>query len=196
MLLDLIKASKPDWDRLYEVAAAQDGYITARQAAEVGYSPQLLAKHVRAGRLTKPLWGIYRLHHFPIGEHEEFTLVWLWYHGAGVISHDTALSLHGLSDVLPSKVHITLPYSWRGRRLRVLDGVVLHYADVPESDRIWLGAFPLTTPRRTLDDCARASLAPDLLQQASRDAIRRKMVKRGELKAVREALKPFTELRA
>ena len=35
--------SSPDCDRLFELAAAQAGHFTTRQAAEVGYSAQLLA---------------------------------------------------------------------------------------------------------------------------------------------------------
>jgi hypothetical protein len=30
----------------------------------------------------------------------------------------TALALHGVSDVLPAKIHLTLPLSWRRRRFR------------------------------------------------------------------------------
>ena len=33
----------PDWNALFEVAQAQAGHFTTRQAAAAGYSPQLLA---------------------------------------------------------------------------------------------------------------------------------------------------------
>lgn len=33
---------RPDWNVLYETAAPQEGLFTTRQAAEAGYSPQLL----------------------------------------------------------------------------------------------------------------------------------------------------------
>jgi len=42
----------------------------------------------------------------------------------------TALSLHGLSDVLPAQIHITLPLSWRHRRFRVPRDVTLHHQAV------------------------------------------------------------------
>ena len=45
------EAKGPDWDRLFETAAGQSGYVTTRQAAEAGYSTHLLRKHARAGRL-------------------------------------------------------------------------------------------------------------------------------------------------
>lgn len=53
--------------------------------------------------------GVYRLVHFPAGDHEDLTAVWLWSQHEGVFSHETALALHDLSDVLPSRAHLTLP---------------------------------------------------------------------------------------
>ena len=35
------EAKGPDWDRLFETAAGQSGYVTTRQAAEAGYSTHL-----------------------------------------------------------------------------------------------------------------------------------------------------------
>jgi predicted transcriptional regulator of viral defense system len=183
--------AKPNWDRLFEVAAAQEGYFTTSQAAEAGYSSQLLLKHIRAGRVSRTRRGIYRLVHFPAAEHDELTIAWLWSERAGIISHQTALALHGLSDVLSAHVHLTLPSTWRHRRFRVPADIVLHYADVPSNDRAWFGAVPTTNPRRTLNDCARAGLSPELLQQAAQQALRRGLVTRSELRDVEDALQPF-----
>src|SRR6188768_4574589 len=132
--------SKPEWDRLFETAGAQDGYFTTQQAAEAGYSSQLLLKHIRAGRVARTRRGIYRLVHFPAGEHEDLVTAWLWSERSGVISHQTALALHGLSEALPAHVHLTLPGAWRTRLFRVPAGIVLHYADVTPEDRTWFDA--------------------------------------------------------
>src|SRR5262245_35533306 len=45
----LTESSGPDWDRLFEIAAGQAGYVTTKQAAEAGYSTHLLRKHIYAG---------------------------------------------------------------------------------------------------------------------------------------------------
>jgi len=182
---------KPSWDLLFETANAQEGYFTTGQATAAGYSTQLLFKHIGAGRVVRARRGIYRLVHFPAGAHEELITAWLWSEQAGVISHQTALALHGLSDVLPANVHLTLPQSWLRRRLKVPAGVVLHHADVPPEDRDWFGASPTTNPRRTLNDCARQGLAPDLLRQAAQQAIRRGIVAKSELHDVDEVLRAF-----
>jgi predicted transcriptional regulator of viral defense system len=166
----------PDWTHLFEVAAGQAGLFTTEQAANAGYSPQLLVHYVRIGRLVRLRRGIYRLVHFPAGEHEEFVELWLWSSHHGVFSHQTALALHGLSDILPSRVHLTLPTDWRRRRLRVPTGVVLHYAGVLGPERSWHGAIPITSAVRTLVDCATAQLSPELLSQALKQALERGLI--------------------
>src|SRR6185312_13920789 len=102
-------AATPDWNRLYETAAAQAGHFTTKQAAEAGYSPQLLIHYLHAQRAVRVRRGIYRLVHFPAGEHEDLVVAWLWSELAGVVSHQSALALHGLSDALPAHIHLTLP---------------------------------------------------------------------------------------
>ena len=108
-----------------------------------------------------------------------------------MISHESALALHGLSDALPHRLHLTLPAAWRQRRFRVPQGVALHHADVPPAERGWFGAVPLTTPPRSLADCAASGLSPGLLRQAAEQALRRGLGARHELDAVAAALAPF-----
>ena len=191
MCMDGDLSKSPDWDQLYETVAAQEGLFTTRQAAEAGYSAQLLAHHVRGGRLVRIRRGVYRVIHFPAGEHEELVTLWLWSKLEGVFSNESALALHELSDALPAQVHLTLPVEWRRRRFRVPDGVVLHHAEIASKDRSWAGAVPVTSIRRTLSDCARGGLSPELLRQAAQQALRRGLAVRDELTDVEHALEPF-----
>ncbi|NRD47974.1 type IV toxin-antitoxin system AbiEi family antitoxin domain-containing protein [Corallococcus exiguus] len=186
---------KPDWDQLHRVAEAQEGHFTTQQAGHAGYSPQLRAHYVRIGRASRIQRGIYRLVHFPAGEHEDLVAVWLWSEQVGTFSHQTALPLYDLSDVLPARIHLTIPEAWKTRRLRVPKPVVLHYADLLDSERQWAGAVRITTPSRTLDDCAQGALTPDLMRQAALQALHRGMVK-GALPTEEKALKPFGGLNA
>jgi predicted transcriptional regulator of viral defense system len=171
----------PSWDQLYETAAAQAGHFTTAQAEAAGYSPQLLAKYLANGRVVRVRRGVYRLTHFPAGELEEFAVVWLWSERAGVFSHETALFLHGLSDALPSRVHLTLPADWRRRRLRVPDGVATHFGEVAGADRGWVGPVPVTAVARTLVDCAEAGVAPEMVRDAMEQAIERGMIRKGSV---------------
>lgn len=184
-------ARAPSWDDLFEIAAAQEGLFTTKQAADAGYSPQLIAHHLGAGRMVRVRRGVYRLVHFPSGDHEDLTAVWLWSERVGVLSHQTALALHDLSDVLPANIHLTLPEAWRKRRLRVPDGVVLHHGHVADRERRWFGPVPATAPLRTLEDCAAAHLPPEHLRRAALDALARGLVARRDLAVVEAALAPF-----
>jgi predicted transcriptional regulator of viral defense system len=181
------KRAAPSWDALFDVASGQEGLFTTVQAADAGYSPQLLQKHLHAGRIQRVRRGVYRLVHFPPGDHEDLAAVWLWSRRAGVFSHETALFLHGLSDVLPARAHLTLPASWRPRRLRVPRGVILHHGDVAKAERGWVGPVPVTAPRRTLADCIAAGVAPDLVRQAIDQAAARGIVARAALAELRRA---------
>jgi predicted transcriptional regulator of viral defense system len=183
---------RPDWNRLYEIAAAQEGLFSTQQAADAGYSPQLLLHHLSSGRALRVQRGIYRLVHFPAGDHESLVRAWLWSQQAGTFSHQTALALHGLSDVLPAHLHLMVPIAWKRRRFRLPRGIVLHYAEeVPKRDRTWFGPVPVTSVQRTLNDCARDGLSPELLRAATRQALRRGLVTREELADVKVSLKPF-----
>lgn len=181
------RVSAPSWGALFDTASAQEGLFTAAQAAEAGYSSQLLQKHLHNGRIRRVRRGVYRLVHFPPGEHEDLAAVWLWSERAGVFSHDTALSLHGLSDALPARVHLTVPARWEARRLRVPAEVVLHHADVAKGERAWIGPVPVTDVRRTLADCIAGGVAPDLVQQALDQAGARGLVPRDVLAGFRRA---------
>ncbi|MEK7466006.1 MAG: type IV toxin-antitoxin system AbiEi family antitoxin domain-containing protein [Planctomycetota bacterium] len=185
------RALKPDWNRLYEFAASQEGHFTSAQAGDAGYSPQLLQKHLKGGRIRRLGRGIYRVVHYPAGDHEDLVAAWLWSGHSGVFSHETALALHELSDAMPTAIHMTVPARWAGRRLRVPQGLLLHHADIAEKERGWVGSVRATTVPRTLVDCAASSVEPRLVLQAFEDALARGLVDRGSIPAVVAYLNGF-----
>jgi predicted transcriptional regulator of viral defense system len=172
----------PDWDLLYESASAQEGYFTTAQAIKTGYSSQLLHHYVKIHRVERVRRGIYRLVHYPPAENEHLVVLWLWSESAGIFSHETALGLHGLSDALPARVHLTLPLSWKKRRLRLPEGLSVHFDEVPKESQAWHGSIPITAAAQTVIDCAAAKVPSDLVRQAieqglSRGLFTKKMVK-------------------
>lgn len=166
----------PDWGALYATAEAQSGYFTTEQAAMAGYSPQLLRKYLDNGKVARARRGIYRLVHFPASEYEDLVVAWLWAEQAGVFSHETALALYDLSDALPAKIHMTVPANWRRRRLRVPAGLVLHFADIGDLERMGFSAVTITSPQRTLRDCIKANVSPEVVRQAVFQARRRGLI--------------------
>ncbi len=173
----------PSWDELYERAVVQAGHFTTRQAANAGYSPPLLHKYQANGKITRIRRGVYRLVHFPAGDDEDLVVFWLWSDRTGVFSHETALTRHDLSDLLPGQVEMTLPLTWRQRRLRVPEGLVLHYADLKPADRTWHGPVPITTSAKTVRDCRAAGVSPEFIDQAIRQGVERGLFDRSEVDA-------------
>lgn len=171
---------------LTAVAATQGGYFTARQAEQAGYVYPHLTYHVNRGNFERIERGLYRIPTIPLSEHDDLIRLTLWSRGRddapqAVVSHESALSLHELSDMLPGKVHLTVPRSFR--RAAPTE-CTLHKADLAEHESTAWGAFRVTTPLRTLTDVASEHAVPtEQLERAVRDALERGLVVLSRLRA-------------
>lgn len=152
--------------RLAAVAAMQSGYFSAAQALGAGYSYQAQKFHVDRGNWLRVDRGLFRLPEWPIGPHDDLVRWSLWARGRAVVSHETALAVHGLGDANPALVHLTVPASFRSSA----PGVRLHRGELPASDVREAEGFRITTPVRTLLDVAAADLDLDQLATAIADA--------------------------
>ncbi len=173
----------PDAIALNQVSYGQDGYFTSRQASEAGFSPQLLAHHVRSGRYEHIRRGLYRLRGYPGSSQEEVRVKWLTV-GAGraVVSHESALELHELSDVLPNTVHLLVDRDDRG--IRRLQGVTLHTTKALEpSEVVSRLGIRVTDPVRSILDAAGAGTAPEQIEMAVRQALNEGLTTRRSLLA-------------
>lgn len=179
-----------DWprptDRLHDVASAQAGYFTLAQAAEAGFAA---AEQVEAELRVERCGGdVFRLVQFPPSEHEDLVILWLQTDRKGIFSHDTALALHRLSDILPSRRHISVPLDWEPAPSARLDrSTVLHRAEISPSEITWLSPIPLTKPLRTIRDCIEKGVSPDLIEQAIADALQRGMITQADAQGLRSA---------
>ena len=90
---------------------------------------------------------------------------------AGVVSHESALAIHELSDVSPARVHVTLPTAVRIRR-QVPKGLVIHYADLAPEDVERVEGVPVTTPERAIRDAHASHVGNALVAQAIADGRR------------------------
>lgn len=172
---------------LYRIATGQGGYFTSKQAASAGYGKRHVAYHLKVGNFERAGHGLYRLPTVPLSEHDDLIRASLWSRGRddvpqAVVSHETALALHELSDLLPGKIHLTVPRSFRKRPPRT---VVLHARPIaPADSEAWTG-FRATTPLRTLADAAADGGVPnDELRQAVKDALARGLVRRSSMLAL------------
>jgi predicted transcriptional regulator of viral defense system len=140
-----------------------------------------LAYHVRRGNFVRIARGIYRLRDYPSSANDALYAPVLALAPDGVLSHQSALELYGLADVIPDAIHITVPRSHR-RRSR-LEGVRIHTAVKPlRRDEITIrSGLPVTGPARTLIDVADAGVAPEQVAAAIRQALRRGLTTADEL---------------
>lgn len=161
---------------LYDIAEDQMGYVTTAQAGTVGVSPMALVMMTRRGTLERVSRGVYRLVDFPAQPLAQYMQATLWSYGRrGVLSHETALSLHKISDVDPAKVHITIPADFRVQRA-IPAYLVVHRGELPPGDVTRLEGMPITTPARTIRDSIQAHLGPALVTQAINEARRAGML--------------------
>lgn len=171
---------------LYAIAAGQGGYFTAKQAAAAGYAYPHIAYHVQAGNFDRAGHGLYRLPTIPPAEHDDLIRLSLWSRNRqdepqAVVSHASALFLHQLSDVLPRRIHLTVPSSFRKLPPR---GCVLHKAALIPHDAEVREGFSVTSPLRTLIDVAREpGVTDEQLSRAVGDALRRGLVRESALRS-------------
>lgn len=176
-------SDRPDHLYLYEIAAGQHGYFTAAQARACGFSSRLLAHHVARGRYERVRWGLYRLRAYPSGPHDEVVAAWLAVgKELAVVSHDSALDLLGLSDVIPDAVHLTVPRA--RRKTRPLPGTIVHTTTRPfrPGDLTEREGIRLTAPARTILDAAEIGVGPEQIELAVRQAAERGLI---DLRALR-----------
>jgi len=170
-------AATPDARGLFALSSEQAGYFTSAQAHVRGYSAQLLGYHAERGRFERVRRGLYRLRDYPSSPREEVMAAWL---AAGresaVVSHESALELLGLSDVVPATIHLLVP---RHRRwVRALPGVTVHTTadDLASDESVTRQGLRITAPVRTILDVADAGTAPEQVIMAVGQAQARGML--------------------
>lgn len=165
--------TSPSHNKLFGIASEQAGYFTTPQAHDVGFSSPLIRHHVRTGRFMHVARGLYRLRDYPSTPREEVLAAWLRLAPKAVVSHESALDILGLSDVIPDAIHLTVPRTFR--KLTPLAGVTVHTTVRPirPSNIVNRDGVRLTNAARTIADVVEAGLAPDQVERAVRSAIDR-----------------------
>jgi predicted transcriptional regulator of viral defense system len=176
--------SKPSHTRLFELASEQGGYFTAAQARERGFSKALLAHHAKSGHFLRVRQGLYRFREYPSSPREDVITAWLATgKEVAVVSHESALDILGLSNVVPEVVHLTVP---RARRYRSASkGVAIHTTTrrLGKSDIVIRDGMRLTAPARSIVDAAETGTAPEQIIAAVNQALDRGMATEAKLLA-------------
>lgn len=152
--------------RLFNLVANQGGYFTAAQAKTIGYSYPAQAHHVGAGNWLRVDRGLFRLAEWVPDVHDDLIRWTLWSRGRAVVSHESALSVHGVGEFESARVHLTVPPGFSMRN----PAIVLHHADLADSDVAQRTGFKLTNVIRSLIDIAALAADEDQLARTIQEA--------------------------
>lgn len=179
-------------DSLFEVADRQQGYFTSQQAKKCGYYDTNFHRYVASGEWLQEQRGIYRLAHYPVTSHPDLVVKSLWSRNRkgiiqGVWSHETALEIYELSDVMPAKMFMTVPKKFR-KSASIPKNLVLHFAKLSKTDVISQQGYLVTTPLKTIIDIVEeGKLSEDLIVQAIRDALKKGLISHKQLSEIASA---------
>ncbi len=174
----------PDFTELFKIASGQMGYFTAAQAGAHGITRMLLHYHARQGRIVRVYRGVYRFRDYPSTMREEVAAAWLAVgKDDAVVSHESALDLLEISDVIPNAIDITVPRS--KRYLTPPAGITLHTSSRPfeAKDITYRNGIRVTSPTRTIVDVAEAGTSAEHVERAVSEALPAGMTSAGRLRA-------------
>jgi len=178
---------KSNENKLFQIAQEQQGYFTTKQAMACGYVDQNHRHHVLSGAWVREHRSIYRLAHFPASPQGQYVLWSLWSRNRqespqGIFSHQTALSIHELSDVMPARLHMTVPLGFR-RNSALPKVLILHRAPLTESDIETYQGYRVVRPLHAISELLRdGSESRDHLRQALRQCLDRGLITQTNLR--------------
>ncbi len=143
----------------------------------MGFTWERLSSNAKIGKFSRISQGIYRLSHFPGSPHEDFFVAWLRTGDDSVVSHESALSIYNLTDILPGDVHVIVPRTASRRRR----GIRLHTSRLNPGDVTTREGLPVTTIPRTIADLINSGLAYEHIENAIKEALQRGLVTDSDL---------------
>jgi predicted transcriptional regulator of viral defense system len=166
--------------------------VTAAQARALGIADSVLARLTQRAKLERVARGVYRIPYFPADRLSQYREAVLWArasHGPEqvALSHETALSVYGISDVNPARVHLTVPKNARLRRQKP-KWIVIHRGELPPTDVKTHEGLPVTTVAKSVLDVMETTGRSGLARQAIRNARKEGFISAAELRRLTRQL--------
>ena len=162
---------------LYEIAEDQGGYFSLSQAESVGIRRNQIYRDIKHSKIERVYPGVYRLALFPANQYEEIYAAVVSIGEEAIVGFETALYVYGLSDIIPSEIHIIVPRSSSRRRTHIK----MHTNQLDDQDITSFEGFRITTVARTLVDVLATHVSFDQVQLAITQAISRGLTTPDEL---------------
>ena len=162
---------------LYHIAEDQGGYFSIAQANAVGIRRNQIYRAVKQSTIERVHHGIYRLTLFPASQFEEIYAAVVSMGDKAVVGYETALYIYGLSDIIPTDIHLIMPRSSSRRRKHVK----MHTTKLSDEDITYYEGFRITTVARTIVDVLSKHADSDQVQMAISQAIAQGQTTRAKL---------------
>jgi very-short-patch-repair endonuclease len=133
------------------IARSQLGVVTIWQLRDAGVPDSSITNAVVRGRLIPVFHGVYCVGHAYLTVYGRMLAATLACGEGSVISHGTAAWVYGMADRRPGQIDVIAPVE-SGRKIA---GIKRRFVPPPEGREVWRrGGVPLTSPARTIVDCA------------------------------------------
>lgn len=162
---------------LIELAISQGGYFTAKQALKFGYSYRAQNYYVETKQWLKEDRALYRFSFLPILKEDELIKACFWSRDKkdipqAVISNESALFIHGIGEIIPDKVNLTVPKSFRKKPPKKY---LIYKMDLTNKEIEKKDFFRVTSAIKTITDIAE-KVDPEQLKKIVEDAYKKGLI--------------------
>lgn len=162
--------------RLHERALEQYGYVTTRDAAEIGVPPVELRKLAERGGLEHVARGLFRFDDVPVTGRDGYMEAVLRVGADAFLAADAVLALHDLALVNPRRIRVGTPARVRAELPPTVE--VVQQRVPPEKLTVYEG-IPTTTIGQALLD-SRGLVMRERLIDAAEEAMDRGLLRKRE----------------
>lgn len=173
------------YNLLHAHAVDANGFVTTRDAEDLGVPARYLQVLKHRGTLEAVSRGVFRFPDIPAGPLDGYKAAALWpLTVEGVLTHSTALDLHDICDINPSRIDVTVPRAFRTTR-PLPEVMRLHKADLPGADLTWHEGLRIATVPVAIRGAVDQGVGWNLIEQAIDNGRRRGRLTQTEARALR-----------
>lgn len=171
---------------LLKIAISQGGYFTAKQALKAGFSYRAQKYYIETKHWVKAGRALYRFDFIPFSKYDEYIKTSFWSRDKddnpqAVISHKSALEVHGIGDIIPGKIYFTVPKTFRKKMIR---SYICHKEELAKKDIENREGFKVTTPVKAIIDITE-KVDPEQLKKAIYDAYMKGLISQNDIEEAR-----------
>ena len=168
--------------KLIELAISQGGYFTANQALKLGYSYRAQNYYVETKQWLKEDRALYRFSFLPTLKEDELIKACFWSRDKkdipqAVISHESALLVHQVGEIIPDKISFTVSKLFRKKPPKKY---LIYKADLVNKEIEKRDSFKVTNVVKTIIDVTE-SIDPEQLKKIVEDAYKKGLLSQDKI---------------